>query len=69
MSISYHAEAQDVPVRIFSSKIVQILDNILQNAISFSPEQGKITVRFMVDDGQAKIIIEDEGPGIPVNQD
>ena len=68
VSISYHAEAQDVPVRIFSSRIVQILDNILQNAISFSPEQGKITARFMVDDGQAKIIIEDEGPGIPVGK-
>ncbi|MGC6517823.1 MAG: ATP-binding protein [Candidatus Puniceispirillaceae bacterium] len=56
---------ETISVRMFSGRIAQILDNILQNAISFSPEGGKITVRLDSDKKQAQLIIEDEGPGIP----
>ena len=54
-----------VLVRMFSGRIAQILDNILHNALSFSPSEGIITVQAGYDDRHVTIMIDDEGPGIP----
>ena len=45
------------------SKLEQILANLLDNAVSFSPENSKILVKCGIQKKQAKLIIEDEGPG------
>ena len=58
-------EGLQLPVRMFSGRIAQILDNLFQNAESFSPEGGKITVRLEVEKALVKICLEDEGQGIP----
>ena len=63
--IEYDCHNDDVAVRMFEGRIVQILDNLLQNAISFSPESGVITVRLKADKAWVRVMIEDEGPGIP----
>ncbi len=42
----------------------QVLSNILDNAISFSAENDKITISVFQDGHQAIITIDDEGPGI-----
>jgi len=39
--------------------------NILQNAVKFSPEKSKITITITTGAGQNKIVVADEGPGIP----
>ncbi len=41
------------------------LTNLLKNAIEFSPFGGRITVDALVERGRVKMIVEDEGPGIP----
>lgn len=63
----YEGLPQDlvVPVRMFAGRIAQILDNILQNAISFSPEKGQITVQMQLENSDVLILIDDNGPGIP----
>ena len=45
------------------SKLEQILANILDNAISFSPSNGSISVICDIKKKNAQLIIEDEGPG------
>ncbi len=45
------------------SKLEQILANLLENAISFSPAHGKISVICNIKEDNAQLIIEDEGPG------
>jgi two-component system sensor histidine kinase CreC len=40
--------------------------NLLQNAVEFSPPGRKVAVALVVNAGWAEIIVEDEGPGIPV---
>tara|TARA_B100000029_G_scaffold244848_1_gene241999 strand:+ start:1041 stop:2588 length:1548 start_codon:yes stop_codon:yes gene_type:complete len=45
------------------SKLEQILANLLDNAISFSPPNSKISVFCDVIKTNAQLIIEDEGPG------
>ena len=54
-----------LPVRIFSGRIAQILDNLLQNALSFSPKDGQITVCLSTDKDKLLLTISDQGPGIP----
>ena len=41
------------------------ISNLLENAIGFSPEQAEITFYLTVADDQARIRIQDQGPGIP----
>jgi signal transduction histidine kinase len=43
----------------------QVLDVLLDNAISFSPPGGRITVRVRTDDSSVSVEVEDQGPGIP----
>jgi len=45
------------------SKLEQIIANLLDNAVSFSPSNGKISVTSNVKKENAQLIIEDEGPG------
>lgn len=42
----------------------RVLDNILGNALRYTPEGGRIAVRFTSEDGQTRAEIEDNGPGI-----
>ena len=45
------------------SKLEQIMANLLDNAVSFSPTNGKILVTCNIKKENAQLIIEDEGPG------
>ena len=52
-------------VEIDTDKMTQVVDNILNNAIKYSPDGGIITVRMKTTDTQLIISIADEGLGIP----
>ena len=45
------------------SKIEQILANLLDNAVSFSPSNSKISIKCGMKKKDAQLVIEDEGPG------
>ena len=45
------------------SKLEQIVANLLDNAVSFSPPNSKISVTCGIKEQEAQLIIEDEGPG------
>ena len=45
------------------SKLEQIVANLLDNAVSFSPANGKISVICGIKEKKAQLVIEDEGPG------
>ena len=44
-------------------KLEQIVANLLDNAVSFSPPNGKISVLCDIKKKDAQLVIEDEGPG------
>lgn len=52
-------------VEIDTDKMTQVIDNILNNAIKYSPDGGKIKVGVKTTDAQLIISISDEGLGIP----
>jgi two-component system sensor histidine kinase ChvG len=46
-------------------RIERVVDNLLDNAVSFSPEGGRIEVCVSHVDGRIRASVCDEGPGIP----
>ena len=46
-------------------RIVQVIDNIVDNAITFSPPHGSINIVISADTKSVTITIDDQGPGIP----
>jgi len=43
----------------------QAIDNLLQNALEFSPEGGRVRLEAAVGHGWLSLRVEDQGPGVP----
>lgn len=52
-------------LEIDNDKMTQVIENILNNAIKYSPDGGKIRVKMKTTDSQLIISISDQGLGIP----
>jgi two-component system, OmpR family, sensor histidine kinase ChvG len=59
------AAAAVLNVRGNEERMVRVFRNLLDNAISFSPPGGAITVRARRTGDMIRVAIEDDGPGIP----
>lgn len=46
-------------------RITQVMTNLIDNAIKYGKDRGKILVEFEEDKKQLQISVEDDGPGIP----
>jgi two-component system phosphate regulon sensor histidine kinase PhoR len=46
-------------------RLAQVIRNLLDNAIKFSPADARVDVRVSVDSGSPVLTVEDQGPGIP----
>lgn len=47
------------------ARLERVLENVIENAISFSPDSGRITIFARHDGDVVSVAIEDEGPGVP----
>ncbi|CAI3459113.1 cell wall metabolism sensor histidine kinase WalK [Enterococcus cecorum] len=52
-------------VEVDTDRMIQVIDNIVNNAIKYSPDGGKITVRLMETHNNVILSITDQGLGIP----
>jgi two-component system, OmpR family, sensor histidine kinase ChvG len=52
-------------VRASPERLAQVFDNLVDNAVSFSPAGGLVTVSLARRNGRCHIAVSDEGPGIP----
>jgi len=52
-------------VQGIEGRLVQVLRNLIANAVSFSPPGGTIALSAGRDGGQVRLVVEDDGPGIP----
>lgn len=48
--------------------LAELLNNLIDNALRYTPEGGRVTVRVTQDDTQVRLEVEDSGPGIPVSE-
>ncbi|GAB4217103.1 MAG: hypothetical protein OHK0022_59000 [Roseiflexaceae bacterium] len=63
--ISYHGPAGALVVGGDDLRLEQVLQNLIQNAIKYSPDGGEISVRVDGDSRVARISVSDSGIGIP----
>ncbi|WP_299328043.1 ATP-binding protein [Parasphingopyxis sp.] len=49
-------------------QLARVMENLLDNAVSFSPENGTVRIAATTDGERVFINVEDEGPGIPEDQ-
>ncbi len=49
------------------SRLARLVDNLVDNAISFSPVGGLVEIRAAAVAGSVIVTIEDEGPGVPAD--
>lgn len=50
------------------TRLVQVFENLISNAVSFSPEGGVVQIGVSLQGPLIRITVEDEGPGIPENR-
>ncbi|ALP52553.1 hypothetical protein Tel_04990 [Candidatus Tenderia electrophaga] len=64
----FEVDLAEVSVVADAEKLRVVIDNLLSNAIKYSPLQGRIRVCLSRRQGQAWLDVEDQGPGIPPEQ-
>jgi two-component system phosphate regulon sensor histidine kinase PhoR len=65
-NLSLEAVLPESPVMVFGDEesLRQVVDNLLDNALKYTPEGGRVELRLTVEDGLATIEVEDTGIGI-----
>ncbi len=56
---------QPAGVKADEEAIRQILDNLITNAIKYTPHGGEVSIRWQLEGGEVAIQVEDDGIGIP----
>jgi two-component system phosphate regulon sensor histidine kinase PhoR len=56
---------EPVTVQADEEALAEILDNLVDNAIKYTPDGGRVTLRWSVDGADAVLQVEDTGIGIP----
>jgi len=64
IALAYDLPAADIVLHADEARVVQILANIVSNAIKFTPPDGRIDVTARVEDEQLRVSIRDNGIGI-----
>lgn len=65
IAYQFNCEEGAIPVYFDPGQLEKVFYNILSNAFKYTPEGGKITFTVFKDDDQVKVVIEDNGIGIP----
>ena len=45
-------------------KLLEVIDNLIENAIRYAPVGTQVDVRIFSKDGQVQFVVEDQGPGL-----
>ncbi len=67
-SITLHERVSPVEVRADPNKVRIVIDNLLTNAVKFTPPNGDIRVSLTAADGFALVDVRDSGPGIAAHE-
>jgi len=65
IEINKYVEEDLPPIRGDKDKLTDVMINLIDNAIKFTPQGGRIDVGAEVDDGSLHIYVRDTGIGIP----
>ena len=55
----------ELPLNCDRARVAAIVDQLLDNAVKYSPEDGPVECSLTTRDGRAQLAVRDRGPGIP----
>ncbi len=64
IELRFDSPAERLVVEADPVRVQQIAWNLLQNAVKFTPEGGRVTVRLERAAGEARLVVEDTGQGL-----
>ncbi|MGB8212429.1 MAG: HAMP domain-containing sensor histidine kinase [Anaerolineales bacterium] len=68
-AIALDLEAAPIPALLLdAAKIEQVLDNLVTNAIKFSPPGSRVQISLRAAETEILLSVKDEGPGIPPDE-
>ncbi|KQN26259.1 histidine kinase [Sphingomonas sp. Leaf33] len=58
------------PLTIYGegARLARVFENLIDNAVSFSPDVGRVTLSMRRADDWIEVRVEDEGPGVPEDE-
>ncbi len=66
LQIELHAPEDLPPLRADEGRLQEIVYNLLDNAVKYSPSGGRVVVRAAIEGEEIQLSVSDSGPGIPV---
>jgi signal transduction histidine kinase len=65
--IEFHVETKPgiVPVRANEEKLIEVVNNLLENAVKFAPAQSEVEISVSPEGERQKFVVRDHGEGIP----
>jgi signal transduction histidine kinase len=54
-----------IPIRADEQRIRRVIDNLLLNAVKFTPPASEVAISVTSDDEEAQVTVRDSGPGVP----
>lgn len=66
-NIEFIPEIESVDIKCDGEKLVEVIENLLDNSFKFTSEGGKITLKISKDPSGVKLHLSDNGIGIPQN--
>jgi len=65
IDLGFESSAHPVYVRGDPISIEEMIANVIDNAVRYTHQGGRVTSRVASDAGAATVVVEDDGPGIP----
>ncbi|WP_416907131.1 MAG: ATP-binding protein [Polymorphobacter sp.] len=65
LSITHHPPRSPAHVEGDPARLAQVLHNLIDNAVSFSPDDGAVSLSVEAGDGNVTLTVTDNGPGVP----
>ena len=65
--IDFELPEEPVVAEVDRGRIGQVVENLLSNALKYSPTEAKVALQLRREGGDALITVQDSGPGIPAD--
>ena len=68
INLHFSSECEEPLIKADRNYLIQVMENLISNALKFSPSHRNIYVRVVENEEFVRISVKDEGPGIPENE-
>ncbi|HSW17723.1 MAG TPA: sensor histidine kinase N-terminal domain-containing protein [Ramlibacter sp.] len=68
IDLGFEGLEQPLGIRADFDRLRDLLNNLIDNAVRYSREGGRVTVKVVEEPGQAKLSVSDDGPHIPPDE-